>query len=83
MGGRRGTAALPGPDRRGVGRHTARPPGAGLVEDTTDRLAARLLRPLTESAVDELLADLELPTRLVLGAELLPFPNPIGLPRPV
>ncbi|MFF8420881.1 hypothetical protein [Streptomyces sp. NPDC015680] len=54
-----------------------------LVEDTTDRLAARLLRPLTESAVDELLADLELPTRLVLGAELLPFPNPIGLPRPV
>ncbi|MEU2671757.1 hypothetical protein ABZ622_23395 [Streptomyces sp. NPDC007164] len=54
-----------------------------LVEDTTDRLAARLLRPLTERAVDELLADLELPTRQVLGANLLPFPNPTGLPRPV
>ncbi|MFK4211463.1 hypothetical protein [Streptomyces sp. NPDC030920] len=54
-----------------------------LVEDTTDRLAARLLRPLAESAADELLAALELPARQVLGAKLLPFPNPIGLPRPV
>ncbi|MGW1407081.1 SCO6745 family protein [Streptomyces sp. NPDC002403] len=54
-----------------------------LVEDTTDRLAARLLRPLAESAADELLAALELPARQVLGAELLPFPNPIGLPRQV
>ncbi|MFD7618512.1 hypothetical protein [Streptomyces sp. NPDC059802] len=54
-----------------------------LVEDTTDRLAARLLCPLAESAADELLAALELPTRQVLGAKLLPFPNPIGLPRPV
>ncbi|WP_406252047.1 hypothetical protein OH786_02215 [Streptomyces atratus] len=54
-----------------------------LVEDTTDRLAARLLRPLAESAVDELLAALELPARQVLGAQLLPFPNPIGLPRQV
>ncbi|MEE1772538.1 hypothetical protein PUR34_31380 [Streptomyces sp. JV185] len=54
-----------------------------LVEDTTDRLAARLLRPLAESAADELLAALELPARQMLGAELLPFPNPIGLPRQV
>ncbi|MFI6727092.1 hypothetical protein NRF20_39920 [Streptomyces sp. R-74717] len=52
-----------------------------LIEDTTDRLAARLLRPLTDSMVDALLAALELPTRQVLEAELLPFPNPIGLPR--
>ncbi|MCX5345506.1 SCO6745 family protein [Streptomyces atratus] len=54
-----------------------------LIEDTTDRLAARLLRPLTDSMVDALLAALELPTRQVLEAELLPFPNPIGLPRSV
>ncbi|MEE1811095.1 MULTISPECIES: SCO6745 family protein [Streptomyces] len=54
-----------------------------LIEDATDRLAARLLRPLTDSMVDALLAALELPTRQVLEAELLPFPNPIGLPRSV
>ncbi|MFG2629557.1 hypothetical protein [Streptomyces sp. NPDC048473] len=54
-----------------------------LIEGTTDRLAARLLRPLTDSMVDALLAALELPTRQVLEAELLPFPNPIGLPRSV
>ncbi|MFE3904186.1 hypothetical protein ACFXPY_28715 [Streptomyces sp. NPDC059153] len=46
-------------------------------------MAARLLRPLTDSMVDALLAALELPTRQVLEAGLLPFPNPIGLPRPV
>ncbi|MFJ1547531.1 hypothetical protein [Streptomyces sp. NPDC088246] len=54
-----------------------------LIEDTTDRLAARLLRPLTDSMVDAVLAALELPARQVLEAGLLPFPNPIGLPRPV
>ncbi|MFE4795130.1 hypothetical protein ACFRFL_08440 [Streptomyces sp. NPDC056708] len=54
-----------------------------LIEDTTDRLAARLLRPLTDRMVDALLASLELPTRQVLEAGLLPFPNPIGLPRSI
>ncbi|GGV92052.1 hypothetical protein GCM10015535_52160 [Streptomyces gelaticus] len=52
-----------------------------LVEDTTDRPAARLLRPLAENAADELLAAPELPARQVLGAEPLPFPSPIGPPR--
>ncbi|MEU9619499.1 hypothetical protein ACIODT_19730 [Streptomyces sp. NPDC088251] len=52
-----------------------------LVEDTTDRLAARLLRPLADSTADALLAALEVPARQVLAAKLLPFPNPIGLPR--
>ncbi|MFJ1843878.1 hypothetical protein [Streptomyces sp. NPDC088146] len=52
-----------------------------LVEDTTDRLAARLLRPLADSTADALLAALEVPARQVLAANLLPFPNPIGLPR--
>ncbi|MFF2960120.1 hypothetical protein ACFVT1_14730 [Streptomyces sp. NPDC057963] len=52
-----------------------------LVEDTTDRLAARLLRPLADSTADALLAALEVPARQVVAAKLLPFPNPIGLPR--
>ncbi|MFF9320878.1 hypothetical protein ACF1BP_16320 [Streptomyces sp. NPDC014735] len=50
-----------------------------LVEDTTDRLAGRLLGPLAESTADALLAALEAPARRVADA-LLPFPNPIGLP---
>ncbi|MFE7242205.1 hypothetical protein [Streptomyces sp. NPDC057582] len=53
-----------------------------LIEDTTDRLAARLLRTLDDTTVDTLLAALELPTRRVLEAKVLPFPNPIGLPAP-
>ncbi|MFF2409416.1 hypothetical protein [Streptomyces sp. NPDC058092] len=54
-----------------------------LIEDTTDRLAARLLRPLADSTADALLAALEVPARQVLEAKLLPYPNPIGLPRSV
>ncbi|MFJ7493405.1 hypothetical protein ACIQZB_19575 [Streptomyces sp. NPDC097727] len=46
-------------------------------------MAARLLRPRTGIMGDALLAALELPTRQVLEAGLLPFPNPIGLPRSV
>ncbi|MEU3655293.1 hypothetical protein AB0E67_21265 [Streptomyces sp. NPDC032161] len=43
---------------------TARRAERDLAEDTTDRLAGRLLGPLAESTADA----------------LLPFPNPIGLP---
>lgn len=52
------------------------------IEDTTNRLAARLLRPLPDHAADTLLTALEAPARQVTDANLLPFPNPIGLPRP-
>ncbi|MFG3469415.1 hypothetical protein [Streptomyces sp. NPDC047982] len=51
-----------------------------LVEDTTDRLAGRLLGPLAEATADALLAALEVPGRQVLASGLLPFPNRIGLP---
>jgi hypothetical protein len=51
------------------------------IEDTTDRLAARLLRPLTDRAVDTALAELAGPARQVTDTGVLPFPNPIGLPR--
>ncbi|MFG2498014.1 hypothetical protein ACGFSB_07310 [Streptomyces sp. NPDC048441] len=53
-----------------------------LIEDATDRLAARLLRPLGARDADTLLAALDHPVRQILAAEVLPFPNPIGLPRP-
>ncbi|MFI6060986.1 hypothetical protein [Streptomyces sp. NPDC051286] len=47
-----------------------------------DRLAARLLRAVDDATVDALLTALELPTRRVLDAKVLTFPNPIGLPPP-
>lgn len=53
-----------------------------LIEDATDRLSARLLRPLAARDADALLAALERPVRQVLAADVIPFPNPIGLPRP-
>lgn len=53
-----------------------------LIEDSTDRLSARLLRPLAARDADTLLAALERPVRQILAADVLPFPNPIGLPRP-
>lgn len=52
------------------------------VEEATDRLASRLLRPLSEARTEALLTDLEPVTRAVLSAGILPFPNPIGMPRP-
>ncbi|MGP3925642.1 SCO6745 family protein [Streptomyces sp. 8N616] len=52
------------------------------IEDTTDRLAARLLQPLRDHEADTLLTALEAPARHLLDANVLPFPNPIGLPRP-
>ncbi|NEC86403.1 hypothetical protein [Streptomyces sp. SID12501] len=50
------------------------------IEHATDRLAARLLRPLATPRADALLAALKEPAWHVLQANLLPFPNPLGLP---
>ncbi|QRX95847.1 SCO6745 family protein [Streptomyces noursei] len=52
------------------------------IEEETDRLAARLLRPHSPSEVDELLELLHPVVRRILAADVLPFPNPIGLPHP-
>ncbi|MEU9116478.1 hypothetical protein AB0D04_33205 [Streptomyces sp. NPDC048483] len=52
------------------------------IEDETDRLAARLLRPLPRPETDRLLEGLEVVVRRILAADVLPFPNPIGLPHP-
>ncbi|WP_399082502.1 hypothetical protein ACGH2B_01020 [Streptomyces sp. BBFR2] len=52
------------------------------IEQHTDDLAARLLRPLTTARTEQLLRDLKPVTHRVLAAKLLPFPNPIGLPAP-
>lgn len=50
------------------------------MENHTDALAARLLRPLTTAQTEQLLRDLKPAAHRVLAAKLLPFPNPIGLP---
>ncbi|WP_411121772.1 SCO6745 family protein [Streptomyces sp. x-19] len=52
------------------------------IEAETDRLAARLLRPLSPAAADHLLELLHPVVRRILAADVLPFPNPIGLPHP-
>ncbi|GAA2643550.1 SCO6745 family protein [Streptomyces lunalinharesii] len=52
------------------------------IEAQTDRLAARLLRPLAPADTDHLLELLHPVVRRILAADVLPFPNPIGLPHP-
>ncbi|MGG2460454.1 SCO6745 family protein [Streptomyces sp. RGM 3693] len=52
------------------------------IEAETDRLAARLLRPLSPADTDHLLDLLHPVVRRILAADVLPFPNPIGLPHP-
>jgi hypothetical protein len=52
-----------------------------LVEDDTDRLSEHLLRPLTRTTTEALLTALLPAARSVLDSGILPFPNPIGLPR--
>ncbi|GGU93188.1 hypothetical protein GCM10010211_69990 [Streptomyces albospinus] len=52
------------------------------IEEETDRLAARLLRSLSPAQADGLLGLLEPVVRRILAADVLPFPNPIGLPHP-
>ncbi|NEA70926.1 hypothetical protein G3I68_09450 [Streptomyces sp. SID13588] len=53
------------------------------IEDDTDRLAGRLLRPLSGDRAQALFSDLAPVMDRVLAGQVLPFPNPIGLPRPV
>ncbi|MFF4952074.1 SCO6745 family protein [Streptomyces chattanoogensis] len=52
------------------------------IEAETDRLTEPLLRPLTGPETDRLLEGLEGVVRRILAADVLPFPNPIGLPHP-
>ncbi|MGW0534918.1 SCO6745 family protein [Streptomyces sp. NPDC003032] len=54
-----------------------------LIEDDTDRLSDRLLRPLTIPATDTLLTALHPAARSIQNSGVLPYPNPIGLPRTV
>ncbi|MDT0454927.1 hypothetical protein RM550_04110 [Streptomyces sp. DSM 41527] len=51
------------------------------IEAATDRLAGRLLHPLPEAETERLLHTLEPLVRRLLAADVLPFPNPIGLPH--
>ncbi|MFF8784598.1 hypothetical protein [Streptomyces sp. NPDC015125] len=51
------------------------------IEAATDRLAGRLLHPLPEAETEGLLHALEPLVRRLLAADVLPFPNPIGLPH--
>jgi hypothetical protein len=52
------------------------------VETRTDELAARPYAMLDDdAALDGLLRDLDVAARAVTHAEVIPFPNPMGLPR--
>ncbi|MGW7247770.1 SCO6745 family protein [Streptomyces decoyicus] len=51
------------------------------IEAATDRLAGRLLYPLPEAETERMLHTLEPVVRRILAADVLPFPNPIGLPH--
>jgi len=51
------------------------------VEDRTDRLAVGPFEPLEGAEADTLLHALGEAAHAVAEAELIPFPNPIGLPR--
>lgn len=53
------------------------------VEDTTDELALGPWRRLGAGEAEKLVEALELPARLVVEGGGVPFPNPMGLPRPV
>lgn len=51
------------------------------IEHATDRLAGRLLHALPDAETAALLHALEPVVRRILAADVLPFPNPIGLPH--
>ncbi|WP_405407501.1 SCO6745 family protein [Streptomyces decoyicus] len=51
------------------------------IEAATDRLAGRLLQPLPDAETERMLHALEPAVRRILAADVLPFPNPIGLPH--
>ncbi|HUF83273.1 MAG TPA: hypothetical protein VMQ81_01645 [Acidimicrobiia bacterium] len=56
--------------------------GRRQIEDDTDRLAAEPLVRLGEERADRLLASIAPLTNRVLQAGEIPYPNPIGVPRP-
>jgi hypothetical protein len=51
------------------------------VEEQTDRLAAPPFADLSDAAVTDLYGALSACAGEVAGSGLLPFPNPMGLPR--
>lgn len=72
--------------RRGVVDRDGRLTAAGRqlrwdIEATTDRLAGSLLRDRPESDIARVTSLLEVIAAPVLDADLIPFPNPMGLPR--
>jgi hypothetical protein len=54
----------------------------GEVEDLTDRLAEPAYAGLSDGALEDLLGALLACAADVAVSGLLPFPNPMGLPRP-
>ena len=54
----------------------------GEVEDLTDRLAEPAYAGLSDGALEELHGALSACAAGVAASGLLPFPNPMGLPRP-
>jgi hypothetical protein len=51
------------------------------VEEQTDRLAASPYADLSDAAVTDLYGALSACAREVVASGVLPFPNPMGLPR--
>ena len=51
------------------------------VEEQTDRLAASPYADLSHAAISELHGALSACAREVAASGMLPFPNPMGLPR--
>jgi hypothetical protein len=52
------------------------------IEKRTDELAMQPFEAVGASSTDRLIELLEPITRELLGRETIPFPNPMGLPRP-
>ncbi len=78
--------AARGLDRRGLVGADGTVTEAGLalhrsIEQTTDDLAGSAYAPLTDAALDALYDALEPCARDIQTSGLLPFPNPMGLPR--
>ena len=67
------------------GNGTLTPAGTELrrwVEERTDEAALRPWRALGQASSERVLSLLEGPVRLVVDGGGVPFPNPMGLPRP-
>ena len=63
------------------GRPTPAAPLHAEVEALTDRLAEPAYRDLSDGALEDLLGALASCAADVVASGLLPFPNPMGLPR--